>query len=113
QSVARQHDVAQFIHHQCAEHDGTHAIFGSGAIDLSDGLFCLVNRRHKWQSDWPEIKPSKLRQETVTHRLRSDAGLVGDEKHGTSAHVPPSSTFASVSSLATPGKGCTQHWGLH
>ncbi len=114
QSVTAHDDIAQIVDHQRAEHDGAHTLFGGSAIDLSDGLLCLVNRRHKWQSDWPEIKPSKLRQETVTHRLRSDASLVGDEEHGTSAHVPPSLPAASVSSRAAPGKGLTaQHWGFH
>ena len=66
QAVAFQHDVAQLILHERAEHDRPHAFLLRGAIDLAHGLLCLVNARHKWQSHRPKFEAAELRQQAVT-----------------------------------------------
>jgi len=86
QTAAGENDVTQVVLHQCAEHYGPQTILGSGAIDLAYGLFCLVNTRHKWQSDWPKFQSAKLREQAVPQRLGGHAGLIGHEENGSSAH---------------------------
>src|SRR5262249_28327159 len=51
QPIRTHNDVTDVILHQGAENDGPHPLFLRSAVDSPDSLLCLVNARHKWQSD--------------------------------------------------------------
>src|SRR4029077_13975828 len=86
QSVGGNHDVAQLILHERAEDDRANTLFLVGPVDAPNGLLCLVNARHKWQSHGAKFQALELCHEAVTHRLRRHTCLVGNEEYRSTAH---------------------------
>ena len=79
-------DRPQVILHEGAEHDRPRAVGDAGRIDPPYGFLCLVNGGDKWQSHLSEFEAFELRKQAVPHRFGGHAGLVRDEKNGSSVH---------------------------
>ena len=63
---------------------------GGPFIDKGElGIPGLVNRRDKWHSHQPKFDAVELRQQAPPHRLRSNAGLVRNEKDCALVHTLP------------------------
>ena len=76
--------VAHLVVDERREHDRADALVATGLVDLRGRFARLVNGGDEWQSDRPEFHAVELRQQAVSHRLGSDAGLVGHEEDGSS-----------------------------
>jgi hypothetical protein len=82
QRVAAHDYRAQIVVDERAEHDRPNALLLGGAANAAHGLVSLRCVRDERQRHLTHFKARKLREHTVAHRLRRDAGLIGDEKHG-------------------------------